>query len=75
MQLRNCATMKLFKYASCASCPAIQVLAERSQYRRLHLRQGLATETIVANHSESCETGFGVETVYMEKCWREVMTA
>ena len=77
MQLRNYATRPRYNHATMPLAhPALQSKCKLKDHnRRLHLRQGLATETIVANHSESCETGFGVETVYMEKCWREVMTA
>ena len=73
----NYATIQQYNYATMPLVhPALQSKCKLKDHnRRLHLRQGLATETIVANHSESCETGFGVETVCMEKCWRKVMTA
>ena len=66
----NYATIQLYNYATMPLVhPALQSKCKLKDHNRwLHLRQGLATEAIVANHSESCETGFGVKTVYMEIC-------
>ena len=61
LQLYNYATMPLVHLALQSKCK----LKDHNKW--LHLRQGLATEPIVANHSESCDVRFGVETVCMEQ--------
>ena len=77
MPLPNYATRPLYNYATMPLVHlALQSKCKLKDHNRwLHLRQSLATETILANHSGSCETRFCVERVYIEKCWREVMTA